>query len=57
MKLEVITIPVSDVDRAKEFCGRLGWRLRRHAARCGPVHAARLGVLGPVRPEPHVGGA
>ncbi len=27
MKLEVITIPVSDVDRAKEFYGRLGWRL------------------------------
>ncbi|GGN79961.1 glyoxalase [Streptomyces albiflavescens] len=26
-KLEVITIPVSDVDRAKEFYGRLGWRL------------------------------
>jgi catechol 2,3-dioxygenase-like lactoylglutathione lyase family enzyme len=27
MKLEVVTIPVSDVDRAKEFYGRLGWRL------------------------------
>jgi catechol 2,3-dioxygenase-like lactoylglutathione lyase family enzyme len=27
MKLEVITIPVSDVDRAKAFYGRLGWRL------------------------------
>jgi catechol 2,3-dioxygenase-like lactoylglutathione lyase family enzyme len=27
MKLEVITIPVSDVDRAKEFYGDLGWRL------------------------------
>ncbi|MGH7579186.1 MAG: VOC family protein [Gemmatimonadales bacterium] len=27
MKLEVITIPVSDVGRAKEFYGRLGWRL------------------------------
>ena len=26
-KLEVIVIPVSDVDRAKEFYGRLGWRL------------------------------
>ena len=25
--LEVIVIPVSDVDRAKEFYGRLGWRL------------------------------
>ena len=27
MKLEVVAIPVSDVDRAKEFYGRLGWRL------------------------------
>jgi len=27
MKLEVITIPVSDVDRAKEFYLSLGWRL------------------------------
>ncbi len=27
IKLEVVVIPVSDVDRAKEFYGRLGWRL------------------------------
>ena len=27
MKLEVVVIPVSDVDRAREFYGRLGWRL------------------------------
>ena len=27
MKLEVVLIPVSDVDRAKEFYGRIGWRL------------------------------
>jgi catechol 2,3-dioxygenase-like lactoylglutathione lyase family enzyme len=27
MKLEVVVIPVSDVDRAKEFYGRLDWRL------------------------------
>jgi catechol 2,3-dioxygenase-like lactoylglutathione lyase family enzyme len=27
MKLEVVVIPVSDVDRAKAFYGRLGWRL------------------------------
>ena len=27
MKLEVVAIPVSDVDRAKEFYGGLGWRL------------------------------
>jgi predicted enzyme related to lactoylglutathione lyase len=27
MKLEVVTIPVSDIDRAKEFYEGLGWRL------------------------------
>jgi len=27
MKLEAVVIPVSDVDRAKEFYGSLGWRL------------------------------
>jgi catechol 2,3-dioxygenase-like lactoylglutathione lyase family enzyme len=27
LKLEVVVIPISDVDRAKEFYGRLGWRL------------------------------
>jgi catechol 2,3-dioxygenase-like lactoylglutathione lyase family enzyme len=27
MKLEVVIIPVSDVDRAKQFYGKLGWRL------------------------------
>ena len=27
LKLEVVTIPVSNVDRAKEFYERLGWRL------------------------------
>src|SRR6516162_10287664 len=26
-KLEVVTIPVTDVDRAKDFYERLGWRL------------------------------
>ena len=56
MKLEVVVIPVSDVDRAKEFYGRLGWRLDadfplRQRLRRRPVHAARLGVLGPVRHE------
>lgn len=29
MKVEVVVVPVSDVDRAKEFYGRLGWRLDR----------------------------
>src|SRR5262245_14083491 len=27
MKFDIVVIPVSDVDRAKEFYGRLGWRL------------------------------
>src|SRR3954454_12088865 len=27
MKLEVVVVPVSDLDRAKEFYGKLGWRL------------------------------
>ncbi len=27
MKIEIVVIPVSDVDRAKEFYGKLGWRL------------------------------
>jgi hypothetical protein len=26
-KLEVIVLPVSDVDRAKRFYGSLGWRM------------------------------
>jgi catechol 2,3-dioxygenase-like lactoylglutathione lyase family enzyme len=26
MKLEVVVVPVADVDRAKEFYGSLGWR-------------------------------
>ena len=32
MKLEVMIIPVSDVDRSKEFYERLGWRLDDDAA-------------------------
>jgi len=27
LKLEVVVLPVADVDRAKEFYGKLGWRL------------------------------
>lgn len=26
MKLEVVVIPVSDIERAKEFYAKLGWR-------------------------------
>src|SRR5260370_18144750 len=32
MKLAVVVIPVSDVDRAKEFYSRLGWRLDANRA-------------------------
>ena len=62
LKFEAVVIPVSDVDRAKEFYGGLGWRLRRRLRLRQrlpgrPVHAAGFGVLGPVRHEHHVGGA
>jgi catechol 2,3-dioxygenase-like lactoylglutathione lyase family enzyme len=33
MKLEVISIPVSDVDRAKQFYTVLGWRLDAYFSR------------------------
>jgi catechol 2,3-dioxygenase-like lactoylglutathione lyase family enzyme len=33
MRLEVVLVPVSDVDRAKEFYGGLGWRLDADIAR------------------------
>ena len=33
VNLEVVVIPVSDVDRAKDFYGRLGWRLDADVAR------------------------
>ncbi len=32
-KLEVVVLPVSDVDRAKQFYARLGWRLDADIAR------------------------
>ena len=61
MKLEVIVIPVSDVDRAKRFYGGLGWRLDidygRRRLPGGPVHAARLRMLGHLRQERYSGGA
>jgi catechol 2,3-dioxygenase-like lactoylglutathione lyase family enzyme len=33
MKLEVLVVPVSDVDRAKAFYEKLGWRLDADFAR------------------------
>ena len=53
-KLEVVVIAVSDVDRAKRFYGSLGWRPDADFAFDNwlpgrPIHAARLGLLGPIR--------
>ena len=60
MALEVVTLPVSDVDRAKRFYQSLGWRMdidlgrqRRHPDGAG--HAAPLSVLDPVRQGRHNG--
>jgi catechol 2,3-dioxygenase-like lactoylglutathione lyase family enzyme len=39
MRLEVDVIPVSDVERSKEFYGRLGWRLDADDA---PVNGVRI---------------
>ena len=39
MHLEIQVIPVSDVDRAKEFYQRLGWRLDDDAA---PLDGLRI---------------
>ena len=56
MKLEVVTIPVSDVDRATEFYVRLGWRQDVTPPGSGVVQFTPPGsaVLGPIRHEPHV---
>ena len=35
LRLEVVVIPVSDIDRAKDFYARLGWRLDADVARGG----------------------
>ena len=62
MKLEVVVIPVADVDRAKRFYAALGWRLDADfAAGDGlprrPVHAAGLRVLDHLRHGRHDGRA
>jgi hypothetical protein len=38
VKLEVVVIPVSDVDCAREFYSRLGWRLDAHRAAGNSFH-------------------
>ena len=62
MKLEVVVIPVSDVDRAKRFYGDLGWRLDADFVvgdefRGRAVHASGLAVLDPLRQGNHAGRA
>ena len=42
MRLEVIVIPVSDVDRAKRFYGGLGWRLDADFASGGDWRAVQF---------------
>ena len=42
MKLEVVTLPVSDVDRAKRFYRGLGWRLDGDLALGGGVRAVQF---------------
>ena len=53
-RLEVAMIPVSDVDKAKEFYQGLGWRLDADfdfggGVRSGATDPARIGVLGQLR--------
>ena len=49
MRLEVQIIPVSDVDRAKEFYQRLGWRLDADDA---PLEGLRIVQFTPQAPAP-----
>jgi len=42
MNLEVVVIPVSDVDRAKEFYGNLGWRLDADVAAGDDFHLVQF---------------
>jgi len=42
MKLEVVVIPVSDVDRAKAFYAGLGWRIDADLAGDDGVHVVQL---------------
>ncbi|MDA0158869.1 VOC family protein [Solirubrobacter ginsenosidimutans] len=42
MKLEVVTLPVSDVDRAKRFYQRLGWRLDADFAISDSIRAVQF---------------
>ena len=41
-KLEVVVLPVSDVDRAKEFYASLGWKLDADVAADGDLHLVQF---------------
>ena len=45
MKLEVLTLPVSDVDRAKDFYLSLGWRLDADFAFSDDIRAVQVTPL------------
>jgi catechol 2,3-dioxygenase-like lactoylglutathione lyase family enzyme len=60
MKFEIVVIPVSDVDRAKEFYSKLGWRLDADYDtgkdfRVTQFTPPGFGVLGHLRQERHRG--
>jgi len=42
MKLEVVTLPVSDVDRAKRFYESLGWRLDADIVAGDALHVVQM---------------
>src|SRR5580692_6434488 len=42
LKLEVVVLPVSDVDRAKEFYASLGWRLDADVTADGDLHLVQF---------------
>jgi catechol 2,3-dioxygenase-like lactoylglutathione lyase family enzyme len=42
MKLEVVTVPVSDVDRAKRFYQSLGWRLDADISAGGDMRLVQM---------------
>ena len=51
MKLEVVTLPVSGVDRARRFYQSLGWRLDTDIA-AGDAFRARTRNVAPTSPMP-----
>ena len=42
MKLEVVVVPVSDVDKAEDFCQGLGWRLDADFAKSEDFRVVQL---------------